>query len=319
MEDALENLEHVIDLPNQPRDEIGNNYEIPENLQYLSLINNRLRTITKLEQCPNLVHLCLRQNFITSETLSGLLPISKSIIKLDMYENQIDGKGLSNFLVSDNQIIFPSLKYLDLSFNPIRQLSTITKDDSEVSCFKNIPKLHCLELGANRIRDINGVECLPALRELWFGKNKISTIENLNIPHLNLLSLQANRIVKIQGLENLKSLTQLYLSENGIEVIEGLEELTNLTLLDLDKNRISVIQGLDTLTKLEELWLSYNNISSFAEVAKLKTFSTLKNVCFEQNPIFKDPQYRNKILADLLQVSQLDSKDAVRTNNPLLQ
>jgi len=308
-----------------------------------------LRTITKLEQCPNLVHLCLRQNFITSETLSGLLPISKSIIKLDMYENQIDGKGLSNFLVSDNQIIFPSLKYLDLSFNPIRQLSTITKDDSEVSteslreggplsafpnleylffveckitevpCFKNIPKLHCLELGANRIRDINGVECLPALRELWFGKNKISTIENLNIPHLNLLSLQANRIVKIQGLENLKSLTQLYLSENGIEVIEGLKELTNLTLLDLDKNRISVIQGLDTLTKLEELWLSYNNISSFAEVAKLKTFSTLKNVCFEQNPIFKDPQYRNKILADLLQVSQLDSKDAVRTNNPLLQ
>lgn len=41
MEDALENLEHVIDLPNQPRDEIGNNYEIPENLQvcgyYISL------------------------------------------------------------------------------------------------------------------------------------------------------------------------------------------------------------------------------------------------------------------------------------------
>ena len=33
MEAALENLEHVIDLPNQPRDEIGNNYEIPENLQ----------------------------------------------------------------------------------------------------------------------------------------------------------------------------------------------------------------------------------------------------------------------------------------------
>ena len=33
MEHALEDLEVVIDIPNQPKDYIGNGYEIPENLQ----------------------------------------------------------------------------------------------------------------------------------------------------------------------------------------------------------------------------------------------------------------------------------------------
>ena len=39
MEVALENLEHVIDFPNQPRDTIGNNYELPANLQVYWIYN----------------------------------------------------------------------------------------------------------------------------------------------------------------------------------------------------------------------------------------------------------------------------------------
>ena len=224
----LEDLDVVIDFPNQPRDTIGNNYEIPSNLQvrelvgrkcalvtyslqYLSLINNRIRAVTNLDNCKELVHLCLRQNFVSSDSLSGLNPVAHSLIKLDLYENQIDGVGLSNYTVSKNDkgemILFPALRYLDLSFNPIRQLNTITKGDEVVETVSlreggtlaafpaleylyfveckmtRIPFLDCcpdlkvLELGGNRIRNIEGVENLPNLRDLWLGKNKIVSIE----------------------------------------------------------------------------------------------------------------------------------------------
>lgn len=39
MEEALEDLEYVIDFPNQPRDTIGNNYEIPSNLQVSGVVH----------------------------------------------------------------------------------------------------------------------------------------------------------------------------------------------------------------------------------------------------------------------------------------
>jgi len=344
----------VIDFPNQPRQTIGNNYEIPANLQYLSLINNRLSVIEKLEPCTQLVHLCLRQNAITGQGLGGLDAVAHTLIKLDLYENQIDGSSLSEYLTGSSNgtpRVFPNLRYLDLSFNPVRQLQTIKTDEDQmtdtesvreggplaavpnleylffVECkmkqmppFQALPKLRCLELGGNRLRTIERLGALQgSLEELWLGKNKIVTIENLPLPNLRILSLQANRIVKMEGLGDLTSLTQLYLAENGIEVIEGLDALVNLTILDLDKNRVNAIQGLDKLTKLEELWLSSNQISSFDEVAKLAGFAHLDTVSLQHNPIYKDPQYRNKVLAALTQINQLDALPVMRGNNPILQ
>lgn len=64
--------------------------------------------------------------------------------------------------------------------------------------------------------------------------------------------------------------------------------------------------------------LSGNQISSFEEIEKLKNFNKLETVCLEHNPIYKDPQYRNKVLAELTQISQLDAIMVVRGNNPLL-
>merc|ERR1712130_674157 len=151
------------------------------------------------------------------------------------------------------------------------------------------------------------------------GKNKITQIENLPLPTLRILSLQANRITKIEGLSDLTALKELYLAENGIEVIEGLDALVNLTILDLDKNRVTAIQGPDKLTQLEELWLSSNRINHFDEVAKLAGFSRLDTVCLQHNPIYQDPQYRNKVLAALTQINQLDALPVVRGNNPILQ
>ena len=124
-----------------------------------------------------------------------------------MYENELDGRGVSEFLVAEPIVSFPMLRYLDLSFNPIRQLSEVERNGEQVSteslreggplsafpnleylyfvetkmtkvpCMKNNTNLRSLELGGNRIRDIEGVEHLTELKELWLGKNKIVTIQ----------------------------------------------------------------------------------------------------------------------------------------------
>lgn len=134
--------------------------------------------------------------------------MAKVLIKLDLYENQIEGKGLSFFLTSQHPtLVFESLRYLDLSFNPIRQLDLVEINSevvdtstlrnggplsafpcleylyfveckmSRVPCLSHVPRLFSLELGGNRIREIERIEGLNSLKQLWLGKNKIVTIK----------------------------------------------------------------------------------------------------------------------------------------------
>ena len=60
-------------------------------------------------------------------------------------------------------------------------------------------------------------------------------------------------------------------------------------------------------------------MQSFAEVEKLKAIPTLQTVYLEGNPFAADPQYRNKVLAELTQITQLDATMVVRGANPLLK
>ena len=71
----------------------------------------------------------MRQNTINAPTgLRGLEQVQKTLKRIDLYENSITGKGLAAFgLMKKNNnenflFSFPSLTYLDISFNPIRSL-----------------------------------------------------------------------------------------------------------------------------------------------------------------------------------------------------
>jgi len=61
-----------------------------------------------------------------------------------------------------------------------------------------------------------------------------------------------------------------------------------------------------------------NRIESFAEVEKLAVCTHLETVYLEHNPIFKDVQYRNKVLVILPWLEQLDATVVVKGANPLL-
>lgn len=92
------------------------------------------------------------------------------------------------------------------------------------------------------LQDIEGLETLTNLQQLWLGRNRIDKICNLHaLTNLRQLSLQANRLEAMTGLGALPALEELYLSQNGIRRMEGLEALTRLSVLDLASNRVEQV------------------------------------------------------------------------------
>ena len=143
----------------------------------------------------------------------------------------------------------------------LRKLFLVSNKITKIENVSHLKNLDMLELGDNRIRQIENLDGLTNLKELFLGKNKITKLANLDkLPQLELISLQANRLIKIEGLEALVNLEQLYIADNGIEKIENLSENKALTTLELANNKISTLDGLNALEKLEEFWFNDNQV-----------------------------------------------------------
>ena len=274
-----------------------------------------------LERFPNLQHLCLRQNQVSS--LSFPEGWGTQLEELDAYDNAISHiKGLDALV---------GLTSLDLSFNKIKHIKRIShlhnltdlyfvqNKITRIEQLQGLDQLTNLELAANRIREIENLDCLPRLQELWLGKNRITELKNLAaLQSLRLLSVQSNRITSssLDHLSALPSLTELYISHNALDNITPLSGCVKLAIIDISSNPITSIAGLKPLTELEELWASDCNIDSFVDIEQeLRGKSRLTTVYFEGNPIqtMQRPLYRNKVKIALPQVKQVDAtyvKDA---------
>ena len=178
------------------------------------------------------------------------------------------------------------------------------------------------------MQEIESLDTLTGLEELWLGKNKITELKvrmvslgwygswlmrKQNISHLSnlkILSIQSNRLPQITGLSNLLNLEELYISHNALTEISGLDSNVNLRVLDISNNKITHLANLGPFEHLEELWASSNLLSSFEEVEReLAKKKELKTVYFEMNPLqLRSPAlYRNKVRLGLPQIQQIDA------------
>lgn len=144
---------------------------------------------------------------------------------------------------------------LNLHFKFVQQLSGLDTI---------APNLRSLDLSANNIRVITGLEGMTKLREL---------------------KLYSCQISRIQNMEHCVSLMALHLEDNHIGAIEGLDSCRCLEYLNMESNRLQKIgKGLARLTRLKELHLSRNQLVSLDGVAGL---ASLEVCTLDENRLCK--------------------------------
>jgi protein phosphatase 1 regulatory subunit 7 len=265
-------------------------------MEYLHVIGTmgpKVTVMEGLDNLPQLKELVLRSCLISKMQNLENLP---SLDKLELYDNQITAL--------ENLEHLGHLRVLDMSFNLIKEMGNVRccpnteeiylaqnkiktirgfsssqrnenededeeggkEEDGKVNeADRPFRKLRVLDLGANRIRSLEGLEVCDQLVDLWMGKNKISSLHQPTLsalaPNLRRLDLQSNRLVDVSPLTVLSGLRELILAFNGIESVdcffeksseeegEGSPVFPNLTSLDLNHNNI---RSLPSLTMQEE-------------------------------------------------------------------
>uniref|UniRef100_A0A6V7KU85 LRRCT domain-containing protein n=1 Tax=Bracon brevicornis TaxID=1563983 RepID=A0A6V7KU85_9HYME len=277
-----------IDLSNNYINYLEDNvFEMPGNLIYLNLTNNKL----SWDFFKSFNHSTLRTLVLDRVTANN-------------------NRGYYSYEYSKTSLRLPELKYLYLRGNDIAETSTLS--------LGYLPKLTHLFLSHNRISKLQ----LPAdlhetLTHLFLDDNRLSSFQagdmkNLKVLHvdrnpisgicsgycdgrislggawnLEQLSLTkiSNRLVIEEGaMDDLHNLKYLDLSMTGISesIDHHFRNLSNLMILKLSSNSLSTIPSVCTLEKLEELDMSNNQIQiisekSFCSITSLKILNLSKN------------------------------------------
>lgn len=292
---------------------IGFELDAPSSSTVLEYQCTRIKRIENLDHVKGLKKLAIISNLI--EKIENL-DANTELESLDLYQNSI--RKIENIDHLTN------LRVLDLSFNEIdyiENLDTLTNLTelyltsnriAKVENVKTLSKLELLEVGSNKIRDYGEISFLKELNSLWMGRNKLTNMSLPLLPRLTKCSLQNNRIREWDEaiVDNCPQLQELYLSFNRLtEIPAFINKMKNLSILDLGNNKISKVHVDVANESIEEVWLNHNQIEDDSEVIALQSFKKLQVLYLEHNPIHTKlgPGYRNRILALLPQLSQLDA------------
>ena len=82
-----------------------------------------------------------------------------------------------------------------------RELYIANNKITEIKGLDGLVDLKTIDLGANRLRSMEGLGGLTNLEALWLGKNKITKIVGLeNLKGIRKLDVQSNRLTSVEGL-----------------------------------------------------------------------------------------------------------------------
>ncbi|KAG1927544.1 transforming growth factor beta activator LRRC32 [Pimephales promelas] len=233
-------------------------------LQYLDLRENKILYFPVLPQRNKLVYLDLSRNLLRSVNCSGPLEELENL-KESGYLMTDPDKPLS-LCVNKRHQDFPSLLYLDLSFNQLKAVpssffSSMTALETlniSYNCLESftvdddgLNSLETLDISSNNLQNLSfGLNALAALHELRLGGNALQTLDAgifLRLPSIRSLHLQQNQLSICSPSENpsfgcvqlssIPTLRYLYLSENGLfSVPPGSLQGSPLLILDLSQN-----------------------------------------------------------------------------------
>lgn len=245
-----------------------------KNLEWLSLVYQKVSDLSPIKDCTKIRHLDLRDNKgIDINEISNLTNIEY----LDIHETGVNDlsplknmKKMKMLVAYANNIedISPLSEMKEMVF-----LSLEYNNFGDISALSGMKNLEHLNLGKtegyswnkyNKIKDISYLRGMTKMKDLNISSNAVSDISPISdMKNLENLDLNSNQITDISSLSKLYNLKKLYLSDNQISSIEALKELS-LRRLDIDGNdNVNSLEPLKNMISLD--YLKTKNIYSDIE------------------------------------------------------
>lgn len=149
-------------------------------------------------------------------------------------------------------------------------LESQSLSDKDIVNLKYMVNLQSLKMAGNNITDLSVLSRLYALTYLDVGHNRLTDLNLLSgLTNLETLLISSNQITDLTPVEHLSSLVNLSAGNNPISDLSPLSNLQSLRMIAICDFRASSLEPLYSLTDLVELRITRNAYSD-AELEELK-------------------------------------------------
>jgi Leucine-rich repeat (LRR) protein len=182
----------------------------------------------------------------------------QSVKGLQGLHNLADAEGCATIEINAGEFTdlseltdFKHLTKLILSQVPLNGIGTV-----ETAPLATLVNLVELNLNMTRVRDVDFLSSLPALKMLYLGQTLIRDITPAStLRSLELLEIRGTRVTDLQPLEKSEHLRELWIGGEQIPSIVNLSSLGSLKRLSVIEQRAADLTPIGSLTGLEDLWI----------------------------------------------------------------
>ncbi|GAA0925070.1 hypothetical protein [Nonomuraea longicatena] len=229
-------------------------------LRELELLDLRSHDLTPLADLPPLAKLEISSKRLT--TLNGI-PEVRSLHLYDcpaLYDLTTLGDGLEELSISK----CPSVRDLR-QITRLHGLKRLRMDSGQPMRITSLADLHGLDalteltISADWRISLNGLEGLPALRELDFlSENPVTDLDKVGHPHLTKLGIAYRPLPGLGWLSAFPALTEILVSpESGLTSLDELAGNPSITTVGIFGPQVKDLTVLATLPALRELSIGY--------------------------------------------------------------
>lgn len=232
-------------------------HENVQRIENLDLSNKDIFDLTGMENLDQLrvLNISKNQKITSIEPLKNGNPLEKlNASETSIKDNlqPIEGKNQLRELIINN-----------IGLTKLDSIITLVKNQKEINYDELV--LSELDVSANLLESINGVQEISSLTKLSATRNKLAEIPDLTqLERLERLTLYSNQISKIPKVEGLNNLKYIFLSDNRIEDISSLSKLNSIIELELNNNLLDDedISNLQNVKISRNLKISGNKIEN---------------------------------------------------------
>lgn len=310
----LEYMELTIGLERLPLN------RLPSKLKHLSLSDNRITSIAMdaFGQAPDLNHIDLQYNQITSLAETGAFAGLTKLMHLNLYKNKlialkrtmfVDALNLNSIDVGCNEIAtiedgtfdLPQLKEILMSENKIKTLSD--------GIFRGATMVQNIDLQKNQLEHIGkAFDVTQHLHQLQLSENR--NLQDLNVIDLiSKLPALISLNVDATGIRSLYTTTSTMLSSTTTVATLTNIQSTPIHTFSLSQNHLTqtdFLKQLSMFTKLEKLFVDANKFTRWddSDVRSIKKYFPNIELIVTKNNVW-DRRWVENILIPVFQTNNI--------------